>query len=47
MILFLAFSFLISLSENLSISSLSEILTVSTSETNLTINYKSFFIINL
>ena len=38
-----AFSFLISFSENLDITSLSAIQTVSTDETSLTINYKSFF----
>ena len=41
---FLAFSFFFSLSENLSIASLSAILTVSTDETNLTIVHTLFFI---
>ena len=39
---FLAFSFFISLSKNLKITSLLEINTVSTDETRLIINYRSF-----
>ena len=42
MLFLLAFTFFISFSENASISSLLAISSVSTDETNLTINYKLF-----